>query len=157
MPDSVRPKFVQAFSLGLYTLARPFSGLTFPLIPPSDSFAVLQIRDDSTFCISPSLTIILSSSATRLPLLLSHILRCSVSSSIMSLHLLSLSCPIAPASDHLNPAFLRICFSKAGYSPFFLRFSFLFLTPLAFLICVLFVPVPAFLFYTFLSLFPFCS
>ena len=38
--ESVCPQFGQAFSLGLYTLARPSLGLTFPLTPPSASFAV---------------------------------------------------------------------------------------------------------------------
>ena len=35
--ESVRPQFGHAFSLGLYALARPFSGLTFLLTPPSAS------------------------------------------------------------------------------------------------------------------------
>ena len=40
VPESVGPQLGHAFSLGLYTFARHYSGLTFPLTPPSASFTV---------------------------------------------------------------------------------------------------------------------
>ena len=47
--ESVYPQFGQAFSLGLYTLARPSSGLMFPLPPPSASFAIQALTCLATF------------------------------------------------------------------------------------------------------------
>ena len=61
----------------------------------------------SVFCISLLLATILSSFSARLPILLSHSLRCSVRSSMMSL-LLSLSSAIVLASNHFFPGPLRI-------------------------------------------------
>ena len=54
--ESVRPQFGHAFSLGLHTLARPFSGLTFLLTPPSASFALQALTSIAVFVFELFLT-----------------------------------------------------------------------------------------------------
>ena len=193
--ESVRPQFGHVFSLGLYTLARHYSGLTFPActlsyvlvyLPlifsyhtsstsasrPSHtvswftfvfslwklslhwrhlklrswcnsqcilflwmprSHLLLQIFphtshwNASVFCISLLLATILSSFA-RLPILLSHSLKCSVRSSMMSLFL-SLSSPLFQLPTTSFLALSAFCSSIAGFSSFSPRFSFPLLSP----------------------------